>query len=298
MTTTTSMPPEVFDRIYADVSTAKRERLRQFRAAHPRKYLTIDGVDWEYIAAGQGKETLLLMSGGISTAESSFERILKMESSYRVISASYPAVGKMDRLCDGLTAILDAEGIAKTHVLGHSLGAGIAHTFVRLHPERVDKLMLSGFGLYNPVSSRQVRRFLFLFRLLPYGFVSGYYKKAMARLVKDAPDKDEASFMAAYAIDLLDWQHNKKTLVGQFVLLEDVFLHSERYRLREPVEMGERVLILQAKDDTGFKPDEQAALRETYPGAVVHLFENGGHLAAITKREEYEQAIESFLQKG
>jgi pimeloyl-ACP methyl ester carboxylesterase len=57
------------------------------------------------------------------------------------------------------------------------------------------------------------------------------------------------------------------------------------------------VLILQAKDDRGFKPDEQAALRATYPGAQVCLFESGGHWAMLTHRQAYEAALDEFLER-
>ena len=42
-----------FDKIYADVKPGYKERLLNFRAAHPYKRVTLDGMTWEYIAAGR-----------------------------------------------------------------------------------------------------------------------------------------------------------------------------------------------------------------------------------------------------
>ena len=125
------------------------EQLQQFRRAHPLQRLATGGAEWQYIACGQGEHALLLLPGAMGTAESSFDRMANTEDRFRVVSPSYPPLGTMAALSDGLAAVLDAEGIVRTHVLGHSLGAGIAHAFVRRHPERVDKLVLSGFGLYS-----------------------------------------------------------------------------------------------------------------------------------------------------
>jgi pimeloyl-ACP methyl ester carboxylesterase len=201
----------------------------------------------------------------------------------------------MAAVADGLAAILEAEGIERAHALGQSLGAAVAHVLVRRHPDKVDKLVLSGFGLYNERSIRLARRALRLFELLPYWCVSGYYKKRMAKILSGI-DEGEQAFMQGYVTDLLDVQHTKRTLVGQFRLMRDMYDKLDEYGVFAPVARPGRVLILQAKDDTGFKPDEQAALRETYPGALVHLLEQGGHLAGVTQREEFEAVRTAFLK--
>ena len=273
------------------------EQLQQFRRAHPLQRLATGGAEWQYIACGQGEQALLLLPGAMGTAESSFDRMANTEDRFRVVSPSYPPLGTMAALSDGLAAVLDAEGIERTHVLGHSLGAGIAHAFVRRHPERVDKLVLSGFGLYNVRNARLARRYVRIFGLLPYGFVSGYYKRRMPKLLAGL-DEAEREFMLAYMDDLLDRQLDKKALMAQFHVLEEMMDHPDIYHLYEPVERPGRVLILQAKDDTGFQPDEQAALRATYPGAEVHFFEEGGHLANLTQREEADRVIYRFLDAG
>jgi pimeloyl-ACP methyl ester carboxylesterase len=44
--------------------------------------------------------------------------------------------------CDDLAAVLDAEGLAQAHVLGHSLGAQVALQLAARHPARVASLVL------------------------------------------------------------------------------------------------------------------------------------------------------------
>jgi pimeloyl-ACP methyl ester carboxylesterase len=174
------------------------------------------------------------------------------------------------------------------------MGAAVAHALVRRHPDRIDKLVMSGFGLYNPRSARLGKLYFALFDLLPYSFVRNFYAKRIERLV-EGTDPDEQAFMTAYFHDLLDVQHDKSSLIGQFKILVDLMRNPDTYAVFEPVERPDRVLILQAQDDRGFKPDEQAALRETYPGAQVHLLASGGHWAWMTRREEFETAVDNFL---
>jgi pimeloyl-ACP methyl ester carboxylesterase len=143
-----------FDEIYHDVPAERRNCSRRFRATHPLKRLTVEDATWAYIAAGQGAHALLILGGAMSTAETSFRHIERYEGQYRIVSPSYPPLGRLAPAPDGLAGILDAEGIARAHVFGHSLGAGIAHAFIRRYPERVEKLVLSGFG--SCTSSKRV----------------------------------------------------------------------------------------------------------------------------------------------
>ena len=280
--------------IYVHAPRDRVEQLWRFRETHPYRQLTVDEVEWSYISCGRGDKAILILGGGLSTGESSFRNITRLENYFRVISPSYPPVGQMGAVCDGLAAILDAENITQAHVFGHSMGAAVAHAFVRLYPDHVDKLVLSGFGLYNRRSILVARLFFTLFNLLPYSYVRNVYAGKITRLVEGTA-ADEKAFMTAYFHDLLDLQHNKTSLTGQFEILADLVRNSRSYAAFKPVEKPGQVLILQAKDDRGFKPDEQAALRATYPGARVHLFDAGGHWAMLTRREEYERVLDAFL---
>jgi len=159
----------IFDEIYANVKPEYKERLLNFRAAYPYKRITLNGVTWEYIAAGQGDEALLLLGGGLSVGEAAFDTILRYAETYRVLSPSYPAVGTMGALVDGLVKLLDTEGITRTHVFGHSMGAAVGHVLVRRYPERVDKLALSGFGLYTARNARRAKLGFALFKWMPDG---------------------------------------------------------------------------------------------------------------------------------
>lgn len=281
------------DPLYAGVPEQHVQELAQFRAAHPIQSRQIDGVAWRFIRAGQGPAAVLVLGGAMSTAESSRSIVTLLERDYRVLSPSYPVYPRMSDFLDGLAKLLEAEGMERVHVYGHSLGAGIGHALVRRCPERVDRLVLSSFGLYNERNLRHLKRAVRLFGIMPYSFVTGYYKRRMDALLSDA-DPDEKGFYLAYMNDVLNRQLNKKLLMGQFRLLGDLFEHPEAYRLYEPVRDRD-VLILQAKDDTGFDPDEQAALRRAYPETRVHVFEKGGHLARTTNREEFDDVLCRFL---
>lgn len=284
------MKPATFDEIYASAPAIQRETLRAFRASHPVQQADIDGVRWEYIASGQGEKALLILGGGLSVAETSFRHILRLEQHYRVISPSYPPVGKMPPIANGLAGLIAREGFAKAHVFGHSLGSAVGHVLVRLRPDCVDKLVLDAFGLYTPGHVLAARLFL----MLPFGLLKAYYRRALRRLMARAKD-DEALFYAIYTDEVIDRLHTRETLMGQFKLLMDVFDHAAEYGTFRPVERPGQVLLVLAQDDRGFSPQERQTLIDTYPGAKQHTFASGGHLAGFSRQAEFDAVLDGFL---
>ena len=279
-----------FDELYRDAPPDQRELLRDFRATHPHQHTSVNGVAWEYIASGQGDQAVLILGGGLSVGESSFRNILRLEKRYRVLSPSYPPVGKMGPVADGLSAILQEHGFARAHIIGHSLGAGVGHTFVRLHPDRVDKLVLNAFGLYTPSHVRSAKLFL----KLPVGLLMGYYRRAFKRLLAKADDADQR-FYAIYTNEVMTRLHTRESLMGQFKLLMDISEHAEAYGVFKAVERPGKVLLILAEDDRGFSPQERQRLKDSYPGARVHSFASGGHMAGLSRRDEFDAVVDQFL---
>ena len=283
----------MYEEIYRQVPAEQVERLRAFRAAHPYRRLQVGGLEWEYIASGQGQQAVLILGGGMSLGESSFNTILRLEKGFRVISPSYPAIGKMRPIAEGLVAIIEQEGFDRAHVMGHSLGAGVGHVFVRLQPERVDKLVLDGFGLYTPGHVRAAK----LFFKLPYPIIMAYYRRVLKKYAAQARD-DEQVFFTAYLEEVMTRLHTRQTLMGQFKLLMDISDHAEEYGVFGPVERPGKVLLILAEDDRGFSLQERQALKDSYPGAQVHSFSSGGHLAGLSRRDEFNAVVDEFLGKA
>jgi len=284
------MKPASFDELYRDAPPEQRELLRDFRATHSYQHLTVNGVAWEYIASGQGDQAILILGGGLSVGESSFRNILRLEKKYRVLSPSYPPVGKMGPVADGLSALLQEQGFARAHIFGHSLGAGVGHAYIRLQPNRVDKLVLNAFGLYTPAHVRSAKLFL----KLPVGLLMTYYRRAFKRLLAQAGDADQR-FYAIYTNEVMTRLHTPQTLKGQFKLLMDISDNAEKYGVFRPVERAGKVLLVLAEDDKGFTAEEQQALKDTYPGAQIHSFASGGHLASFNRQAEFDTLVDGFL---
>ncbi|MDV8147445.1 alpha/beta hydrolase [Arthrobacter sp. B10-11] len=271
--------------------------LRAFRATHPYRSLTVGGVEWQYVAghSAEGERpALLVLGGGFSFGDSAFRTITAFEPGFRVISPSYPAVRTMAELLAGVAAILDAEGVHSANIFGHSLGAGVAHAFARRYSQRVDKLVLSGFGLYTRAHARLVGAFLRLFSVLPKAALAAFYRPRVARLLAGADD-DERAFLSAYTEDLFG-AHTKESAMARLAVLVDLAAHPDRYAAASTFERPEDVLLIAASDDRGFSSREREALLAAYPGARAYVFGQGGHWAAVTHPAEYDVVVRRFLE--
>lgn len=283
-----------FDTIYKNAPRDRVDELLKFRSTHPIQYRLIDGMKWDYILSGAGSETVLIMSGSGGTAETAYRTIMNLEKKYRILSLSYPPYTKMSEFVDGLVKFSDLEGIQHVHFIGTSFGSAVGHVLVRRHRNRIDKLILSSCGLYSERILRLTKRFFSLFQFLPYWAISRYKQLIIPKFLTGL-EKEEKLFQLAYFSDLRDLQNNKQMLMSQYHMMVDMCENTSIYDLYKPIESN-RVLIIQVKDDTSFDQNEQAALRQTYPNAHVHLFKEGGHFREITHQAEHDAIIHKFLE--
>ncbi|WP_427169958.1 alpha/beta fold hydrolase [Arthrobacter sp. 92] len=299
-------------------STGGYAELRAFRATHPYRSLTVGRVEWKYIAGPanpaapteaesptdlaveigatpeEDRPPLLVLGGGFSFGDSAFRTITTLEPRFRVLSPSYPPVRTMAELLAGIAAILDAEGIRSASIFGHSLGAGVAHAFSRRYPQRVDKLILSGFGLYTRGHARLVSAFVRLFSLLPKAALAAFYRPRIARLAA-AAEENERAFLSAYMEDLFT-AHTKESALARLEVLLDLATHPDRYAATSAFERPEDVLLIAASDDRGFTSREREALLAAYPGARACMFGHGGHWTAVTHPAQYTDVLSRFLE--
>src|SRR5262245_24652110 len=107
------MTNAAFEHIYRNVSQAHKDQLLAFRTLHPVKKLPVGKNEWDYLAGGQGEETLVLLTGGLNSSEVWFQIMTGFEKTHCVLSIRYPSVATVGELVEGVVAILDAEHIQR-----------------------------------------------------------------------------------------------------------------------------------------------------------------------------------------
>lgn len=268
------------------------ERLRAFRAAYPNKPLIVDGVQWKYRICGTGSQPLLMLPGGELVNDIAFDLVAALAPRFRIVYPTYPRVHSLDDLADGAAAILTAENIPRTWVLGASFGGAVAQCMIRRHPDRIDRLILSNTGvpLEYLVRGRKVANAVL--SSIPWPVLRGLMARSILKLL-GAPEA-ELPFWRDYTKELFDAQLGKPDVMANLrIQLE----YHQRYRFK-PDDLRAwpgKIFVIESDNDI-FNAERRKALRDTYPQAPVHTFHGAGHAPAYSRAAEYLEVLDRFFE--
>jgi pimeloyl-ACP methyl ester carboxylesterase len=270
------------------------ERLRAFRTSYPNKSLTVAGTAWKYRICGAGERALLMLPGGELVNDMGFDLVAALAPRFRIVYPAYPRVESLDDLADGIAAILDAENIARTTVLGASFGGAVAQCLVRRHPQKIERLILSNTGVPMAHLSRGRKIANALLSSIPWPVLRGLLAKSIIKLL-GAP-AEELPFWRDYTQDLFAAQLTKADVMANLrVQLDYHRLYS--FRPTDLASWPGKIFVIKSDNDI-FNAERRKALRDTYPQAPVYTFHGAGHAPAFSRAAEYLKVLNSDLEGG
>jgi pimeloyl-ACP methyl ester carboxylesterase len=281
---------------YDRVPQEQVEHLLQFRSEHPCKHINVAGVEWEYISCGNSKESLLVLPGGLRVAEAAFRLIQMFEDSYRVITPTYPPLGTMNEIVDGIAAILDMEQVTEAFILGQSYGGAVAQVLTQRYPSRVKKLILSGTAPLLAVGWKRVLTNLLLVAavLLPERIVMAIFRKALSPVI--TVQESQRIFWEAYLEELFTQRLTNEDILSHFRTTRDAQMKYV-YRSGEESSWHGDVLVIWGEDDHLRTERGRRGMMGIYPQAQIHIIAGGGHTVALSEPEKYTATIKEFLNR-
>ncbi len=262
-----------------------------------------------------GSPVLLLHGIARSLEDWTESHDLLAAAGYRVISADTPGFGftaaqrgrpGMRTFARAMAGLLDAVGVeGPVHVMGNSLGGGIAMTLAVEHPGRVASLVLVdsiGFGTEVNLSPLP----------MVYATAAGlpvvgrrFVPLARAASVKIAQDQFfDPSFatpeMLKHYARVGRQPDFRRTFLGAALSLA-VPMTGRHPRWRDTLHTGVRelgipVLVVWGDADTVLPAASHfEAARRALPDAQTHLFEDTGHMPQIEKAAEFAALAGAFL---
>jgi len=281
------VPRVPFDDVYANVDSAQSQSLQSFRAAHPAQTLKINGVDWEYVAFGEGDETILFLHGMTGAYDIWWNQMEALQNDYRVISVTYPAVDSLAEMSDGVFAILDAEGVKQANIVGTSLGGYLTQYIVANHPTRVLRAVFSNTFPPNDLIAEKNKSIGMALPFLPEWLVIDVLRGSFAASVYPASGNDELTL--AFLNEISYGRMRKAQVVGRFYGVVEKFTAPDLNVLGIPV------LIIEADNDPLVELVLREQLKETYPTAEVQTLSGVGHFPYLNRASEYTNLLVDFL---
>lgn len=253
-----------------------------------------DGAILRALSQGQGRP-LLLVSGIAGSAAFWDDNAATLARSFQVVRFDQRGIGASDRgsapctidqLAKDCLAVLDAAGIERATVLGHSTGGCIGLALARQAPERLDGLIISGgwlkqnrymtalFETRLAILDQHPRAYAATAALMTYPptWLEAHWSVYEAA-VAAAPDTPEAKQIVRERIDALR-SFDGSNWAG---------------------EINVPTLILGTRDDMIVPAFLQEELATAMPGARKTLLDTGGHFFPISRPDAFTANVAEWI---
>lgn len=277
-----------FDALYAEVDGDTVAALTAFRAEHQPAQVEVDGEVFDYVVLGSGPPVLFLHGMG-GAHDIFFQQLEALADTHTVVAVTYPPVASLSGLADGVLAVLDAEQLATTSVVGSSLGGYLAQYLVQQHPQRIDRAVFANTFPPNDVIREDNRVLGTLLPVIPEWLVLGAFRSNIEAEVVPAAGGDP--LVAAYLLEQGHGAMSKAQFVARYRAVIDPFEV-------EPAPLEDRdILLIEADNDPLVAPELRTMLRETYPDAEVVRLDGLGHFPYLNEPEHYTRVLRDFLSR-
>lgn len=248
-----------------------------------------------WLASGHGDIPLVLLHGMGSSAEVWLPQLQHFGRRRLTVAWTMPGYGNSpalaepgwEALADALAAMLDAQDLARVHLLGHSIGGMVAQAFHHRYPDRVASLILSatsaGFGSPDPAWQAEFLRQ----RAEPLAGVARFADAAPALLKHFI---GPAITPAMHAIALLSAGQVER---GQYLDYMRLLVTFDRKAALGDIAVP--ALLLAGELDLQAPPKGMRRMAERIPHATLHEFPRTNHMANLESPDAFNRVVDDFL---
>lgn len=267
------------------------------------KFVQADGLKIRYLEEGKGPDVLLLHGASLGSSADVWERNLGPLAEYglRAIAFDQPGFGGSDNPSDYSVAyrrrfilqFMDALGIRKAHLVGHSQAGAMAVGLAFDQPERILKIVVAATGsLLPPLESARQG-----------GAREGEEGTTTEPSLKDSRALLEHNLFNHSLITAAELEKRHKMSVGKNF---QAFLArsgaQQQGRAKEAVPLWQRldqipvpVLFIYGKQDRGQAAERAGLAKQRYSRLNLHVIDRCKHLLQWDAASEFETLVGRFL---
>jgi pimeloyl-ACP methyl ester carboxylesterase len=195
-----------------------------------------------------------------------------------------------DELAD-MAAVLDAVGLDRAAIYGRSRGGALAQAFTLAHPERVQRLILSGtshFGAQRIGQTAEVEKAMNFTRDMTRQEIFTVQNIAMSS--PGWRERDPEAFEACLATDL-EAPPRRFAVVNQQRAIAPWSSHEVLAEIRCPT------LVICGEDDGMVPPENSRQLAAGIPNSKFELIAHCGHLPMLEQPEIVARLVTDFCSE-
>ena len=252
-----------------------------------------NGLRVNYVELGDPKGEPLLLLHGYTDSSRSWSLTVPYLSEYRLIIPDQRGHGGSDapaccysstQFADDARLLLDALGIQRAAVAGHSLGSMVAISLAADHPERVSRIILIGSTALVPVERGGWLYENAMTLKAPLDPSSQFLREWHP---SNQPTPVDPVFAAAVEEEYLEIPLH----VWRGVMRELAYVPVGRHAL----DVKAPVLVLSGGKDPLFPAKHHASLLQAFPQAQAQMFPELGHNPNWERPEAVASAMKRFL---
>jgi aminoacrylate hydrolase len=240
---------------------------------------------------------VLFVSGLNGAAAYWREQVPSFARRFEVVLHDHRGVGQSDhsrisytveRIADDTLRLMDALGIEKAHIVGHSAGGAIAQILAIEHPGRLASVVIAASWTKADAYFRR----LFALRKEMVGRLGPHsYLQASTLLLYPpfwiARNNEKLRQVEAQALAIFSPPEVVMSRIDAVLAFDRT---AELARIRTPV------LVIAAQDDIVTPAYFSEELARLIPGAEAKFFAQGGHCFTQVMAREFNQAVLPFLE--
>jgi pimeloyl-ACP methyl ester carboxylesterase len=262
----------------------------------------VDGLTLHYVTEGRGPAVVLIHGLG-GFAESWRHNIPALARVATVYALDLPGFGRSSkpparyRLADSARALhgfLQAMGLGRVALVGHSLGASVALTYALTHPARVERLALIGAlvpgAAYRPSLPYRLAATHVLGELLALCGCAPLYRAALARCFH-APAAEEIEYLVREGYAARTSPEAKAAYLATLRdIRRDIVDHAHDFR-RALAALDPPVLLIHGRQDRVVSAAHCGEAADVLPRARVRWIDACGHFPQI----EHASVVNGWL---
>lgn len=260
-----------------------------------------NNINIEYEIHGSGEPLLLI--AGLGYDRWMWHRMVPgLAAHFQVIAFDNRGVGGTDKppgpytaqlLADDAAALLQALGVEKTAVFGHSMGGFVAQALAVSYPQLVSKLILSATNFGGPNHIRITQEALLVLMDTQSDAVTrmrnGLAVSTAPGFVAQNPEfiEEWAAYRTAHPVDPAAYQ--AQLAIGLGLMAEEACFEHKLAQVQAPT------LILFGEADKVVPPGNAALLAKQIPNSTITILPDAGHVFPFDAAAAAVTAITQFL---
>lgn len=286
------VPDAEIDAYVAEYATQAAEEDGEAEAGPRYEFVDTPAGRLRYARRGEGERAIVLIHGFGGDLDNWLFNIDALAESGTVHALDLPGHGQSDKQVqdaslEGLSAALlgfmDALGIARAHLVGHSMGGAIAAQTALAHPGRVDTITLIGSaGLGEEINS---------------GYTDGFVAAASRRDLKPVLEQlfhDPATVTRQLVDDLLKYKRLDGVDTALQAISQALFADGRQSAVLAGALKSASVptLVLWGESDRVIPAAHAAALGERATSEVIG---EAGHMVQMEKANRVNELVRSHI---